>query len=224
MKIGVQCYIFGLNYTKLMSIEISNLSYLIFDLGGVIIDLDVEATYRAFAEISGKPLGQVRDMAGNLDFFKEYEKGEIDDPTFRAHLREELEFTGPEVLLDEAWNAMLGPIVKERFLKLEELEGKYDLFVMSNTNEIHVKRFLNIAKYTSPHKTFHEYFKEVYFSQEVGVRKPEPQAWQVILNEHQLNPNKGLFIDDNLKNIEAASALGLQVYHNQSVNDWMKLF
>lgn len=207
-----------------MAIEISNISYIIFDLGGVIIDLDTEATYRAFAEVSGKPLPMVQSLAAEADFFKTYERGEIDDPTFRAHLREELEFTGEEGLLDEAWNAMLGPIAKERFELLEKLAEQYDLYVMSNTNEIHVRRFLNIAKYTSPQKDFHDYFKQVYFSQEVGARKPEPQAWQVILNDHQLNASEGLFIDDNKMNIKAAAKLGLQVYHNQNVNDWMKLF
>lgn len=207
-----------------MAIEISNISYIIFDLGGVIIDLDMDASYRAFAEISSKPFDQVKTLAAEADFFKKYEKGEIDDPTFRAHLREELEFTGAEELLDEAWNAMLGPITKERFDKLEVLANDFDLFVMSNTNEIHARRFLNIAKYTSPNKGFHDYFKEVYFSQEVGARKPEPQAWQVILNDHQLDATKGLFIDDNASNIEAAEKLGLKVYHNQNVNDWMKLF
>lgn len=207
-----------------MAIEISNISYIIFDLGGVVIDLDPEATYKGFAEISGKPLSMVKSLVAEAEFFKQYERGEIDDPTFRAHLREELEFTGEERLLDEAWNAMLGPITKERFAKLEELAKSYNLFVMSNTNEIHVRRFLNIAKYTSPQKDFHDYFKEVYFSQEVGARKPEPQAWQVILNDHQLNPAQCLFIDDNADNIEAASKLGIQVYHNRSVNDWMQLF
>lgn len=207
-----------------MATEISNISYIIFDLGGVIIDLDTEATYRAFSEISGKPLEMVKSLAAEAEFFKTYERGEIDDPTFRAHLREELEFTGSEALLDEAWNAMLGPIAKERFAKLESLSNDYDLFVMSNTNEIHVRRFLNIAKYTSPNKGFHDYFKQVYLSQEVGARKPEPLAWQVILNDHQLEATKGLFIDDNASNIEAAAKLGLQVYHNKNVNDWMKLF
>ena len=204
--------------------EFSNLSYFIFDLGGVIIDLDVNATYNAFSEISGKPLGQVKELAASAEFFKKYEKGEIDDPTFRAHLREELEFTGNEALLDEAWNAMLGPVAKERFIKLEELSNSYDLFVMSNTNEIHTRRFLKMAEYSSPDKAFHDYFNQVYLSQEVGARKPELEAWQVILNDHQLEPSKGLFIDDNQNNVEAASRLGLQVYHNKNVNDWLGLF
>ncbi|WP_305982897.1 HAD family hydrolase [Roseivirga thermotolerans] len=207
-----------------MQTEISNLSYIIFDLGGVIIDLDVEATYQAFAQLSGMPLDRVKEFAASEEFFKQYERGEIDDPTFRAHLREGLRFTGGEALLDEAWNAMLGPIAAERFKKLEELANNYSLFVMSNTNEIHVRRFLQIARHTSPHKDFYDYFKQVYLSQEVGARKPEPKAWQVILDDHGLIPSKGLFIDDNLSNIKAAAALGLNTYHNQSVNDWMKLF
>lgn len=204
--------------------ELSNLSYIIFDLGGVIIDLDVDATYQAFAEISGKTKDEVELIAAEAEFFKKYERGEIDDPTFRAHLREELEFNGEEALLDEAWNAMLGPIAQERFRKLELLDKQYDLFVMSNTNEIHVRRFFKIAGHSSPNKGFYDYFKQVYLSQEVGARKPELEAWQVILNDHELSPQEGLFIDDNPNNVKAAASLGLRTYHNQEVNDWMGLF
>lgn len=209
---------------KMQQPELSNLSYIIFDLGGVIIDLDVNATYSAFAEISGKSKEEIEHLAAEAEFFKKYERGEIDDPTFRAHLREELEFTGEEALLDEAWNAMLGPIAEARFQKLELLEKQYDLFVMSNTNEIHVRRFLKIAEHSSPQKGFYDYFKQVYLSQEVGARKPEPEAWQVILNDHELSPQAGLFIDDNHNNVKAAASLGLRTYHNQQVNDWLKLF
>lgn len=207
-----------------MGLDISKIDAIVFDLGGVIIDLYEERTYQAFAALAEIPLEEMKRLAAKEEFFQLYEIGEIDDPTFRAHLRGLMEFKGVEPLIDEAWNAMLGPIPKERLELLEVLRDKFKLFVMSNTNEIHVKRFLRIANHVSPGKGFYEYFDKVYLSNEVGERKPNPGAWQVILDEQPIKASRTLFIDDKLENIQAAQALGLQVYHNVSPNDWMKLF
>lgn len=207
-----------------MGLDISKIDAVVFDLGGVIIDLYEDRTYQAFADLSGMSLEEMKSLAAKEEFFQLYEKGEIDDPTFRAHLREIMEFKGDEFEIDEAWNAMLGPIPKEKLWLLEELRKSHKLFVMSNTNEIHVKRFLRIADHVSPTKGFYEYFDKVYLSNEVGERKPNPGAWQVILDEQPIKASHTLFIDDKLENIQAAEALGLQVYHNVSPNDWMNLF
>ncbi len=207
-----------------MGLDISKIDAVVFDLGGVIIDLYEDRTYQAFAALAEMPLDEMKRLASEEEFFHLYEKGEIDDPTFRAHLRELIEFKGVEELIDEAWNAMLGPIPKERLELLEQIRGSHKLFVMSNTNEIHVKRFLRIADHVSPHKSFYEYFDKIYLSNEVGERKPNPGAWQVILDEQPIEANRILFIDDKLENIKAAESLGLQVFHNASPNDWMKLF
>lgn len=207
-----------------MGLDISKVDAIVFDLGGVIIDLYEEKTYQAFSAIAEMPFDEMKRLAAQQEFFEQYEKGEIDDPTFRAHLRELMEFRGVEALIDEAWNEMLGPIPKERLALLEILRPKYKLFVMSNTNEIHVKRFLRIADHVSPNKGFYEYFDKVYLSNEVGERKPNPGAWQIILNEQPIQADRTLFIDDKLENIKGAENLGLQVFHNVSPNDWMKLF
>lgn len=207
-----------------MGIDISKIEAIIFDLGGVIINLYEERTFKAFAELGGMPLEEVLTLATKEDYFKKYETGEIDDPTFRAHIRESLLYEGPEEYIDESWNAMLGTIPKAKFELLDKLRANYKLLVMSNTNAIHVRRFLQIADHISPHKGFYEYFDKVYLSNEIGERKPNVGAWQIILDEQSINAEKMLFIDDKLENIEAARQLGLQVFHNPNPDDWMKLF
>lgn len=197
-----------------MGIDITKIDAIVFDLGGVILDLDIDRTYRAFAELGNMTRDGVRNLA-NQEFFKLYETGAIDDPTFRAHLREELEFKGPEEILDEAWNAMLGPIAKSKFELLELLSFKYRLFLMSNTNEIHMKRILRIADHISPEKGFYKYFDQVFLSNEVGERKPNAAFYEHLMANAGLIPNKTFFIDDLQENIGTAKSLGWKGHHLQ---------
>jgi len=206
-----------------MHLDFSKIQNIIFDLGGVIIDLDESATINAFAQLFDKSEEEIIAFA-QAQFFKDYETGQIDDPTFRAMIREEFEFTGPEDQIDAAWNAMLGKIDRDKIELIDRLSADFPLFVMSNTNDIHIRYFNRLFEHLSAGRRFDSFFTEVYLSQEIGERKPNPGAWQVILNDHQLSPKNCLFIDDKLENIEAAQQLGLQVYHNQVPRDWMELF
>lgn len=196
-----------------MGLDISKIDTIVFDLGGVIIDLHLNRTYQAFAQLGEMSVEEVRRFAAEKEFFKLYETGKIDDPTFRAHLREELEFKGDEALLDEAWNAMLGPIALKKFELLEKLSAKYKLLVLSNTNEIHMKRILRIANHISPKKDFYEYFDKVYLSNEIGERKPDATIYEYIIDDGALTAERTLFIDDLLENVVAARSLGIQAHH-----------
>lgn len=207
-----------------MKPDLSEIDAIIFDLGGVIINLDESATLKAFSDLSGKSLTEIRELSKTSEFFKQYEIGEIDDPTFRAHLRESLNTLAEDNILDGAWNAMLGQIPMYRLRKLEKLAKKYKLFVMSNTNDIHARFFLRLVDLISPNKNFYDYFTQVYFSQEVGERKPNLGAWQPILNDHKLDASRVVFIDDKLENIEAAMRLGMNGFHNISPDDWVDVF
>jgi len=206
-----------------MQPDFSKIKNVIFDLGGVIIDLDESATKKAFATLFNKSESEISEFA-NASFFKDYETGKIDDPTFRAEIREAFEFTGEESQIDAAWNAMLGKIDKDKIDLFDKMETNYSLFVMSNTNDIHIRFFNKLFERVSGGRSFNSFFKEVYLSQEIGERKPNPGAWQVILNGHQLSAETCLFIDDKLENIEAAAQLGIQTFHNKSPRDWMELF
>ena len=204
--------------------ELSNIQALIFDLGGVIIDLDQEGTYRDFAYLSGKTLVEVQTLAKEQTFFKEYEAGKIDDPTFRANIREVLGILHSDEEIDAVWNVMIKSIKRERLAMIAELNQRFQCFVMSNTNDIHLRQIMLIGDHMAPQGSFSALFKQMYFSQELGVMKPDTAAWQPILDDHQLDPATVLFIDDKLENIEGAAKLGIQGYHNQQIDDWMGLF
>lgn len=204
--------------------DIHQFEALIFDLGGVIINLDQPATYQAFARLSGKPVEEVTKLASSESFFQDYELGKMDDPTFRAHIREALSILNSDDEIDAAWNAMLKEIPAARLQMIDQLASKYKLFIMSNTNEIHYRQIVRIASHAAPRKSLNDFFDQVYLSQEIGERKPNPGAWQVILDDHGLNPAATLFIDDKLDNNRAAEALGIQTFHNVSPDDWIELF
>lgn len=207
-----------------MPIDTTKIDAIVFDLGGVILDLHLDRTYQAFAGLGEMSLDEVKQLAYQ-DFFKQYEVGEMDDPTFRAHLRDELEFKGPEDILDEAWNAMLGPIAKSKFKLLNKLATKFRLYLMSNTNAIHMKRILRIADHFSPEKGFYDYFDKVFLSNEVGHRKPNAAFYEHLMEDVSLVAEKTLFIDDLEENIEAARQLGWNGHHlkaNESIEALLK--
>ena len=206
-----------------MQPDFSKVQNVIFDLGGVIIDLNESATIKTFADLFSRSEEEIRSFSEN-SFFKEYEVGKIDDPTFRAKIREEFEYRGTDDKIDAAWNAMLGKIDKDKIELMDRMSEKYTLFVMSNTNDIHIRFFHKLFERITDGRSFNSYFKEVYLSQEIGERKPNPSAWQVILNDHQLSAENCLFIDDKLENIEAVRKLGMQGYQNVQPRSWMNLF
>ena len=206
-----------------MTLDINKIDAIIFDLGGVIINLDTNATLAAFSRISNKSTDEISNAYEQVDFFKDYEIGAISDAEFRAAIRKSLDITASDQLIDEAWNAMLLDIPFSRIKAFKKLRKEFKLFVMSNTNHIHIRKFNEIFESLNTGAHFKDYFDKVYYSQEIGARKPNANAWTPILEEYNLEAQRALFIDDRLDNIEAAKKLGLQTFHNQELNDWLSL-
>ena len=206
-----------------MTLDINKIDAIIFDLGGVIINLDTNATVVAFAQISGMSLEEISNAHEHADFFKAYEIGAISDAEFRTEIRKSLDINTSDQQIDMAWNAMLLEIPFSRITAFKKLRKNFKLFVMSNTNHIHIRKFNEIFESLNTGAHFKDYFDKVYYSQEIGARKPNANAWTPILEEYNLEAQRALFIDDRLDNIEAAKKLGLQTFHNQELNDWLSL-
>ena len=94
------------------------------------------------------------------------------------------------------------------------LSQKYRLFLLSNTDSIHIERFQHKAGITF-YRDFYKCFEKVYFSYELGMRKPDAAIFEFVIKEHNLSPKNTLFVDDNFENIESAQKLGLQTWHLQ---------
>jgi len=181
---------------------------IIFDFGDIFINLEKEAQVEAFKKIG--LLSPNEDLVNQNDLF---EKGEISAQNFLESFQKYL----PDASLKEikeAWNTIIGDFPLRRLEFLQLLSYKYKLFLLTNTDEIHIDRFehkVGIYFFSD----FYQCFEKVYYSYEMGMRKPDPAIYSFILNKHDLNPRKTLFVDDKKINTDAAEKLGMQVWNLQ---------
>ncbi len=189
-----------------------NIKNILFDLGGVILDIDVHATLKGFYDLGFPP--ELLQYPTNMhsDLFFKYESGKIDTPTFRNELRKftGLDFSDEE--LDGAWNAMIIRIPEERTRLLEKLKDKYELYMLSNTSPLHVPVFEQMYLEKAG-KAMKDTFKKIYYSYEIGWHKPDKEAWEFVINDAGIVPEETLFLDDNIHNIKASQELGFQAIH-----------
>lgn len=184
----------------------------IFDLGGVIINLETHRTFQAFVQASVLPAEEVLAITKRPEF-AQFERGELKAIEFRNFIRHVMRTALTDAELDAAWNAMILDIPPARLNLLKELGKHRPVFILSNTNEIHLN-FVNHSTLAA-HKlnNFAELVHKDYYSHLLGMRKPEPEIFQHLLDAHKLNPATTLLLDDNEENILAAKKLGLKTYH-----------
>lgn len=196
---------------------------IIFDLGGVIIDLHVEKTISAFAQLSGLSEKEVEEAYLSANVFKEYEKGLISDDEFRKRVKEEFNLEATDEEIDKAWNAMLGKIPVDRIEFIKILKRNYKCIVLSNTNAIHAKAFHKILSDSFPYQHLNELFHEVYFSHDLNQRKPDQEIYHNVLNISQTEASQALFMDDGQANLDSASNLGIHTLHIPRNSGFMAL-
>lgn len=207
-------HICSLIHKKNFEMAAKKIETIIFDLGGVIINLDTEATLKALDD-----LVQVKHEASPKDLeheiFLQYEKGNIDDAAFRAALKKVYQFNEniEDHHYDEAWNKMLLDIPLERINLLKALRKKYPLFLLSNTNFIHIEKVNKILEEQTGVKKLNDLFDKIYYSFEMNMRKPDLEIFEFVLKENDLDPTETLFIDDNVHNIRGAAKLNIQTLH-----------
>lgn len=186
-----------------------NYQNIIFDLGGVILTLNYQSTIDEFSDLVGKKFDDFFTQYQQLSFFDEFEKGNIDPVAFRQKLRENFNLNCTDDKIDHAWNAMLGYIPPERIDFLKELGGEKRIFLLSNTNEIHLKKFDEIIKEDNGIDNFSSIFENAYYSHLTGMRKPQPEIFEMVMRENNLIGSETLFIDDSAQHLEGAEKAGL---------------
>lgn len=197
-----------------MFVLVSQVKNLIFDLGGVILDLSVESTLQSFAKVSGLPAADVKERFAFSELFNDYEKGLVSDYMFRDGVRQVFKVDITNDQLDACWNAMLLGIPRVKLDLLNSLKETYNVFLLSNTNNIHL-RYIN-TKLVDPkneHASLDVYFHRAYYSHRMLKRKPEPEIFEQVLEENRLIPEESLFLDDNASNVAAAERLGIRTLH-----------
>jgi HAD superfamily hydrolase (TIGR01509 family) len=184
---------------------------IIFDLGGVILNLDNKRTEEAFTQLGVKNMRQYFGLGHADSFFKDYEVGKISDQEFIDSIRA---MTGladvPDQAIIDGWNALLLDFPVERIELLKQLGQRYRLFLFSNTNSLHLAALRQIYTQTFPSGTLDDHFEKTYYSHLLGMRKPTRESYEYILRENQLQALETLFVDDAIVNVEGAEQAGLK--------------
>ncbi|MCP0913328.1 MULTISPECIES: HAD family hydrolase [Legionella] len=192
---------------------------IIFDLGGVILNLDYKLTEEKFHRLS---VGRYNQKEFSK-IFDDYETGKLTSSTFRKELMTRLDLEISEEEFDSIWNALLIDIPVERLEYIKKLRSSYNTFLFSNTNEIHLKEILRLCERDCQVNNFEGCFNAQYFSHIFGMRKPHVESFTRLLNECQLNADETVFIDDLLPNVQGAKEAGLHTIHFTSDRDFMKI-
>jgi glucose-1-phosphatase len=185
---------------------------IIFDLGGVLLNIDFSLSQQAFARLGVPNFADYISLTNINHLFRQLETGLEEDlfyEEFRTLSGQPL--TNSEIR--DAWNALLIQYRPKSIAVLPALKKKYKTFLLSNTNEIHTKAFEQMFRNEFAQQSLDSQFHEVFYSQRIGHRKPNAAAYEFVLKRHELNPGETLFIDDSFANIEAANALGIQTVH-----------
>jgi putative hydrolase of the HAD superfamily len=185
---------------------------IIFDFGGVIINIDYNLTAKAFRDMGLSNFDELFSKAKQKQLFDLYEKGLITSHEFRTELKMAFNIKPSTALIDNAWNAMLLDLPQERIDLLDSLKSTHRTFLLSNTNEIHINTIYDSLNKNMGIPDFSVYFEKVYLSYQVKMRKPDLEIFDLVLNENGLIAEETLFIDDSQQHIEAAKRLGIQTY------------
>jgi putative hydrolase of the HAD superfamily len=185
---------------------------ILFDLGGILLNLDTNRTVEAFNRLGWKEADWEELSRGGYMLFKNLETGLEDPVIFREKIRHKLPGKLSDFEIDSAWNAMLLGFPEGIADYLRSLGKKYRIYLLSNTNEIHLKRFRELFYHSFGYQ-LDDLFVKTYYSHEIGFRKPDPDAYRKVLSDACLEPSTTLFVDDMAINTVAAASLGLQVFH-----------
>lgn len=186
---------------------------IIFDLGGVILDLAVESTLHLFSALSGHDVKKVKELFIATPAFYDFEKGLIDETAFRDNIRKVYGVNASDKAIDQAWNAMLGGLPAARLDLLKRLKTQYNTYLLSNTNTIHLNYInVNVVPNTGE-SSLDVFFHKAYYSHLMNKRKPDADIYLQVLEENNLLPHETLFLDDNADNVAGAKTLGIHAIH-----------
>lgn len=207
-----------------MAIDVNAYKNIIFDLGGVILNIDYDLAVSEFKKLGLNNFSNHFSQAQQQQLFDQYEKGKISSDEFRAELKKELNPATTAEQIDAAWNSLLLDLPKQRLEILKKMKNTHRTFLLSNTNEIHIIQFEKYLKQTFGINDLSGYFEKMYLSYKMGMRKPDAEIFEYVLKQNNLNSSETLFIDDSIQHIEGAKKLGIQTYWLQKPETIVGLF
>lgn len=200
----------------------NKITTLIFDLGGVLVNLDWNRCVSNFKKIGIEEMAGLLSVTLQTGFVLDYEKGLITDAEFRDKLREYSSQTLTDEQIDEAWTSFLVDIPSEKLELLMKLKKKYRILMLSNTNNLSfsycANHMFNVNGYT-----LSDYFDKCYLSNQMHLCKPDAPIFEELLRDSALKAEECLFLDDGIHNIKAAEQLGFGVEFIKpftKITDW----
>jgi len=186
---------------------------IILDLGGVILDVSYEGPVFAFKKLGVENFNDLFSKKKQEHFFDNYEKGIISDEEFRDEIRKHIPKPVTDEQIDKAWNELIYTVPPPRMEFLVHLKKNYRLFMLSNTNKIHIKALTEILNNQFGKNVFMQLFDKIYFSCNLQMRKPDAEIFELVLNENKLKKEETIFIDDSIQHVEGAKKIGLPAYY-----------
>lgn len=185
-----------------------NFDVVVFDLGGVVIDLNYETTIRAFQELGSEDFQVLYSQALQSDLFDRYETGQISSLHFINKLKDLLPHHLTPNKIVSAWNAMIQEFQPEKLKFLEQIKETHTTALLSNTNDLHIDWVRRKLSRVSE-KPLEDYFHYTFLSHEIQIRKPDESVFLFICEKMNVSPKRVLFIDDSIQHIEGARKAGL---------------
>lgn len=184
----------------------------IFDFGGVFLNIDFQRTFSAIENLCGKHFASLFPAGLSEPLLVQLETGRMSPADFRQQLRHRMGVGVDDAAIDVAWNAMLLDLPVHRIHLLRRVGENYRVFLLSNTNRIHY------LKYNGDFRQFHgcdfdDLFEKAYWSHELGLRKPDRACYEAVLSQSGLVAAETVFVDDSYPNVVGAVAAGLKAIH-----------
>tara|TARA_S200000501_G_scaffold246520_1_gene230858 strand:+ start:124 stop:747 length:624 start_codon:yes stop_codon:yes gene_type:complete len=206
-------------------IDLKNINTIIFDLGGVIIDLDSKSVIDQFQKYSDKTAKDIICLISQSQDLIDYEMGKMSDSDFCEAVNKLLHTELSQASFETIWNSFLGNIKQDKLHLMLALKDQFNLLILSNTNAIHQRSFDQRVGELISTRIMSDMVHTAYYSHELGLRKPDPNIYKRVIDLQNLNPTRTLFFDDRNENINMAQDFGIQailVEYSDQILDQLK--
>ncbi len=198
---------------------------LLFDLGGVLVDLWLEKCLKAFHDLGFEGIDDELLNPYHTDgVFGDSELGLVTEDELRNYVRRQA--ANPNITdrqIDDAYYEFIGEIPEYKLQMLAELKPRYNIYMLSNTSSFVYPRIAR-QEFTKLGATVEDYFDGIYLSYEMHLAKPDPKVFEYILADAGIKAEETLFFDDSQVNLDAAAALGFQTYLVGVQEDFRQVF
>ena len=191
----------------------NNIKNIIFDLGGVLLDIDLQKSINAFERLGIENFEEMFSQFKADELFEKLETGMLGEEEFYSAIKKRTKSDITDEDIAQAWNALILDFRAESLDFLEKLAPRYNLYLLSNTNGIHLRYFQQSFTKQTGKPLLDEYFIKAWYSHKLGLRKPGTTIFEFVLQAENLVAAETLFIDDTLINIETAKNMGFKIHH-----------